>query len=115
MKVVINCEYGGFALSQTALDKLPKDEDYYYNNRSDPLLVRVVEELGEQASGRLSVLEIVEWPDSVPYKLSDYDGIEKVEIDIYSLIQSNLNELRGSGLQTSKSLMDYWSYCVQNK
>ena len=115
MKVVINSCFGGFGLSQTALSSLPNDEEYYYIHRSDPLLVRAVEELGKEAYGTHSYLNVVEWPDGVPYKVFEYDGVEKLDIDTYKLIDDNVSELRGSGLQTSKCLMDYWSYCVQNK
>lgn len=47
-------------------------------DRSDPLLVRVVEELGDVASSRFAELEIVEIPDGVEYEICDYDGIETV-------------------------------------
>ena len=48
-------------------------------NRSDPLLIKVVEELGvEAASGKLAELAIVEIPDDVQYTIEDYDGRESV-------------------------------------
>ena len=48
------------------------------DNRTDPLLVRVVEELGEAASGDLAQLAIVEIPDRTDWELDDYDGIETI-------------------------------------
>ena len=48
-------------------------------NREHPLLIQVVEELKDKASGKLSVLEIVEIPDDIEYEIDDYDGIESVE------------------------------------
>ena len=46
------------------------------NNRSNELLIQVVEELGEEASGRFGELEIIEIPDDVIWEIDDYDGIE---------------------------------------
>lgn len=42
--------------------------------RHDPLLVQVVEELGEKANGKYSRLKIVEIPDGVDYVITSTDG-----------------------------------------
>lgn len=47
-------------------------------NRSHPLVVRVVEELGEAANGSLARLRVVEIPDGTEWVLDEYDGIETV-------------------------------------
>jgi hypothetical protein len=52
--------------------------EYRPNNRHDPLLIQVIEELGEEASGKLSKLEIVEIPDGVEYEIDQYDGMETI-------------------------------------
>lgn len=44
--------------------------------RDDPMLVQVVEELGESASGRLSELRVVEIPVNADYEIQEYDGRE---------------------------------------
>lgn len=49
------------------------------HDRTDPLLVQVVEELGDEASGYLSELKIVEIPDDIEWSIDDYDGMERVE------------------------------------
>ena len=50
-----------------------------YEDRSNPLLVQVVEELGsEVASSRMAELAVVEIPDGVEYEIDDYDGIETI-------------------------------------
>ena len=49
------------------------------DERTNPLLIKVVEELGDDASGRLAKLEIVEIPDDIEYEISEYDGIESIE------------------------------------
>lgn len=46
--------------------------------RNDPILVRVIEELGEKANGRCADLKIVEIPDDVKWEISEYDGLEHV-------------------------------------
>jgi hypothetical protein len=48
-------------------------------NRSDPLLIQVVRELGEEADGTHAELKIVEIPADVEYEISEYDGMESVE------------------------------------
>lgn len=48
------------------------------DSRSHPLLLRVVEELGEAANGFAAELKIVEIPDGVDYEISEYDGIEHI-------------------------------------
>jgi hypothetical protein len=105
MKVVINCEFGGYGLSEAAIkryaelaginlvtEKSAWGSSYYYkdyvsNNtffsdynipRNDPALVQVIEELGEDANGPSSFLKVVEVPDTVEWMIQDYDGVEWV-------------------------------------
>lgn len=70
------------------LSQPPADRTAYnkaYNNhtfserpedRTDPLLIQVVEELGAEANGRCASLKIVEIPDDVKWQIEEYDGIE---------------------------------------
>ena len=44
--------------------------------RQDPVLIEVVEELGDKASGEHGELKVVEIPDNCYYKIDEYDGIE---------------------------------------
>ena len=46
--------------------------------RNHPLLVQVVEELGEAANGSFAKLEVVEIPDGTPWEISEYDGSEHI-------------------------------------
>lgn len=81
MKVVINTCFGGFRLSAEAMQRLGRpDGDYWYydHRRSDPDLVRVVEEMGEAANGRFARLRVVEVPDDVEWEIDEYDGTEHV-------------------------------------
>jgi hypothetical protein len=54
-------------------------------DRHDPILVQVVEELGDKANGIFAELDIEEV--SGPYRIDEYDGIESVETpDCYDWI-----------------------------
>lgn len=73
-----NENFGG---SVFYLDGIKDDEHYfsYYdlsNDRSDPILVQVVEELGQAANGFAADLHVVDIPDDVEYTVEEYDGIE---------------------------------------
>jgi len=41
-------------------------------------LVRVIEELGDDANGRFSELKLVNIPDEVEWQIEEYDGLEWV-------------------------------------
>lgn len=45
-------------------------------HREDTILIEVVEELGEKASGRFGKLKVVEIPEDLDYVIDEYDGIE---------------------------------------
>lgn len=85
MKVVINRCYGGFGLSDMAVDLYKKrtgitDPDWWINeiSRDDTVLVDIVEELGDTVDTRFSKLTIVEVPDDVRWTIEEYDGMEWV-------------------------------------
>jgi hypothetical protein len=46
--------------------------------RDDPVLVQVVEEMGEHANGRCAALKVVEIPDGVSWEIDEYDGNEHI-------------------------------------
>ena len=46
--------------------------------RDDPLLVEVVEELGDMANGDCAKLRIAEIPKGCHYRIEEYDGQESV-------------------------------------
>ena len=86
----VNIRVEGFPIGWafwTAFDvpDYPADADYKkhahpyrYDCRHDPLLVQVVEELGEEANGSCAELKIVDIPDGTDYVISEYDGMEHV-------------------------------------
>lgn len=57
-----------------------KKHNLYLNDehRLDPILIEVIEELGDKASGRFGGLEVVEIPDNCYYKIDEYDGVETI-------------------------------------
>ncbi len=62
---------------RTLFDRQPED-------RADPLLIRVVEELGPAAAEKWAQLEITELPAGTKYRIAEYDGLESVmTIDDY--------------------------------
>lgn len=84
MKVVINSCYGGFSLSDKALDMYKqlsnKYEIYDFElDRTDPVLIQIVETLGAEANGRFAKLRIIEIPDDIEWEITEYDGSESVE------------------------------------
>jgi len=46
--------------------------------RTDPLLIKVIKELGEASNGRNAKLKIIEIPDDVEWEIEEYDGIEHI-------------------------------------
>jgi len=53
---------------------------YSFNeDRTHPDLIKVIQELGDDANGSHAKLKIVEIPDNVKYKITEYDGIEIVD------------------------------------
>ena len=100
-KIVINGDYGGFGLSDKAIEWMIDnglEEDYYEVNpdyrpesiwqnhyylnsllpRHHPLLIQAVEKFGEEANGSAADLKVVEIEGNV-YRIDEYDGWEDVE------------------------------------
>lgn len=46
--------------------------------RNDPFLIKVIEELGEEANGEYACLAIIEIPDDVQWTVEEYDGNEHI-------------------------------------
>lgn len=92
MKVVINGCFGGFGLSEEVLrlyrersgnvDIDSLDLAYGGTHRNDPILVAIVEELGERANGMCASLENEEIDDRYDYWIEDYDGAETLHLSI---------------------------------
>ena len=64
----------------------PCDDTYiseydYYQDRSDPDLIAVIEEIKDQANSWAAEIAIVEIPDDVKWHIDEYDGMEHVAED----------------------------------
>ncbi len=84
-KIVINCCYGGFTLSDAALEWL-SNKGLKLNGpypttkelpRHHPLLVECVNSLGDKASGDMS--KLVVYSVAGKYRVTEYDGFESIE------------------------------------
>jgi hypothetical protein len=81
-KIVINTCFGGFGLSDKALKMLGREDKWEIEkDRTNPQLVKVVEELGHEADGDSASLSIVEIPKGTYYQINEYDGQESVETE----------------------------------
>jgi hypothetical protein len=49
-----------------------------FEERTNPLLIQVVEELGKDANGQCAELTVLEIPDDVQWEIEEYDGMEWV-------------------------------------
>lgn len=61
-----------------AHNEAQKGQTFYCRDlmRDDPILVRVVEEMGEKANGSCASLDIREIPDGIEWQIEEYDGRE---------------------------------------
>lgn len=85
MKIVINKCYGGFGLSKDAEKEYGDQTGIQLSGmmvweikRNDPILVDIVEKMGDTASGSCSKLKVVDIPDDVDWVIDEYDGMEWV-------------------------------------
>lgn len=79
MKVVINDCFGGFSISESARQFLRLKSAYSEVERTDPLLIGLVEADAKRASGAWADLKVVEIPDTATdWEITEYDGLESV-------------------------------------
>lgn len=69
--------------SEEVRKKFNKDysEQVFYDknlDRTDPVLIQVVEELGAIANGNYAKLKVVEVPEGVDWEIDEYDGYEHI-------------------------------------
>lgn len=84
-KVAYNACFGGFGLSDKACKILTELKgkpvgcyDFYGDDRADPDLIKVIEDLGAEANGMCADLQIEEIPDNAEFEIDEYDGNESV-------------------------------------
>ena len=49
--------------------------------RTDPVLIQVIEELGKEANGSCADIRIEDLPAGTFYRIQEYDGLEWIETD----------------------------------
>lgn len=84
-RIAICKQHGGFGLSELAEARYKElagitDPSWYIRDadRDDPYLIKVINELGEEANSRFCTLKIVEIPADVEWEIGEYDGLEWV-------------------------------------
>ena len=78
MKLVVNKCYGGFGLSDWAMEQLGINV-YYDIDRTDSRLVELVENFPEKVDNFYSNLIVVSIPDtSTDWEIDEYDGLETI-------------------------------------
>ena len=86
-KIVYNACYGGFGLSTQAIARycqlknimdVPKYFDGCDISRTDPALIQVIEELGDDANASCAELRFHELASGTLYRIEEYDGNETV-------------------------------------
>lgn len=84
-----NTCYGGFSLSQAAIDEYKrrcpdgKNPRMYQMDRDDQVMVQIIKEMGKMANGKFSDIRLQSIPVEYRehYKIDEYDGLESVVID----------------------------------
>ncbi len=83
-KIAINYTYGGFHLSSKAILRLSEMGLKNVHplgigiNRDDPILIQVIEELGDESSKIPGEIKIIQIPDHIDWAIKDYDGLEYI-------------------------------------
>ena len=85
--MINNC-YGGFGLSNAAMDEYHKrcpekqEVDYFDLDRHDPVMIQIVKEMGTKANRSCSEIELKKIPVQYlqHYSIEEYDGLERVVI-----------------------------------
>jgi hypothetical protein len=98
IEVLYNKCYGGWGISDKAkeLYKLRKTENFNdcLRRRSDPILIQIYNELGDEFDAEFSKTAIEKIPKKyeIYYYIEQYDGFEMVEIDYTKYELDNLKQ-----------------------
>jgi len=99
IEVLLNDCYGGWRISDKARElyalRRTNNSINYLSKRNDPILIQIYNELGDEFNGgRYSKIGIEKIPKKYEnhYYISEYDGLEKVEIDYTKYELDNLKQ-----------------------
>ena len=78
----VSLKYLGDTIEDVGVNQIKINDNFVFSHqinlqRHDPLLVKTVETLGEEADGAFSELKVVD-VDTDRYIIKDYDGLERV-------------------------------------
>jgi hypothetical protein len=105
--VAVNKCYGGFSLSEKAVEILrtrlgdPKIQSYSFEDsdgkfsRHNPVLIEVINELGEEADGPFAKIVVVYIEEKYKgfYSISEYDGMEGVKINYNKFSNAEIKQI----------------------
>lgn len=109
--VIISVSYGGFGISKSALEEYTKrtGKKYIYD-RSDPVMVEIIKEIGKEANTKFSDLVVKLIPDDFKnyYTILEYDGSESIELDFSKYKLSKISQIVESGgsMEQIKTILD---------
>jgi len=116
--VAINRCYGGFNLSDKAVEELrkrigdPKIQSYSFQsyddkyNRHHPVLIEVIKEIGKEADGPFSKIEIdyIEEKYRDHYSIKEYDGMEDISIQYHKYQMDKIKEILKSDVDNDEKV-----------
>ena len=97
IEVLYNGCYGGWGISDKAKElytsRQIKNDTYYLRRRSNTILVQIYKELGNEFDDKYSKTKIEKIPKKFEnyYYITEYDGLETVEIDYTKYELDNLH------------------------
>jgi hypothetical protein len=127
IEVLYNATYGAWGISDKAKElytlRKIKDSTYYLRRRSDPILIQIYNELGHEFDSKHSKTKIEKIPKKFEkyYYISEYDGLETVEIDFtkYELdtLKQKIKEiLENNSIENDEKINEFKNiFHLQNK
>lgn len=84
-KIAYNTCFGGFSLSTAGMIRYAEIKGIANSSRdgfsrTDPVLIQVIEEMGEAANGDSASLAIAELPKGTKFRIEEYGGKEAVKV-----------------------------------
>jgi hypothetical protein len=98
IEVLYNYCYGHWGMSDKAKElytlRKTKNSNNYIRRRNDPILIQIYNELGNEFDERNSKTSIEKIPKKYEnyYYISEYDGLETIEIDYTKYELDNLKQ-----------------------
>ena len=123
-KVAVNGCYGGFGISQKALERFNAMSDVKHITdleiaRNNPYLIKVIEELGPAANGNHAKLYIEtisqDAVDADAWKISEYDGQEGVDINYEKIELYLYKAAQKKKKKKKKEIMEGLAHYIRKK